>query len=146
MQQGIQQGMQQGIQQGMQQGIQQGMQQGIQQGMQQGIQQGMQQGIQQERLSGIELGLELKFGVEGLRLLPEISKIEDADVLRAIRAGLKVINTPAELRRIYRKDPPDPAATNDSPAQTREAASPYTAQTPAEALPEDDDQEDTPDQ
>ena len=103
----------------------------------------MQQGIQQERLSGIELGLELKFGVEGLRLLPEISKIEDADVLRAIRAGLKITNTPADLRRIYREDPTDPVATNNAP--TSEAASPYTAQTPAEALPEDDDdQEGTP--
>jgi predicted transposase/invertase (TIGR01784 family) len=66
------------------------------------IEQGIQQGIQQEILSSIELGLELKFGVEGLQLLPEIRKIEDVDVLRAIREGLKIATTLDELRLIYR--------------------------------------------
>jgi hypothetical protein len=69
--------------------------------MEKWIEQGIQQGIQQEILNSIELGLELKFGVEGLRLLPEIRKIKDTDVLRAIREGLKVVTTLDELRRIY---------------------------------------------
>ena len=70
---------------------------GIKQGIQQGIQQGMQQGL----LAGIELGLELRFGSEGLRLVPEVYKIEDVDVLRAIHAGLRTAGTLDELRRIY---------------------------------------------
>jgi hypothetical protein len=61
------------------------------------IEQGLQQGLQ----DGIELGLELKFGVDGLRLLPEIRKIEDVDVLKAVHEGLKTVSTLGELRRIY---------------------------------------------
>ena len=66
-----------------------------------GIKKGMQQGMQQGLLAGIELGLELRFGSEGPRLLPEVYKIEDVDVLRAIHAGLKTASTLNELRRIY---------------------------------------------
>lgn len=85
------------IEQGIQQGRQQGRQQGIQQGRQQGIQQGRREGL----LAGIELGLELKFGEAGLRLLPEIYEIQDADVLRAIHEGLKTMTAVEALRRIY---------------------------------------------
>jgi hypothetical protein len=74
----------------------------------QGIQQGIEQGIQQERLQGlrsaIELGLELKFGNEGLELLPEISQIEDIEMLQAIKSGIRTVNTLAELRSIYQRD------------------------------------------
>jgi hypothetical protein len=45
--------------------------------------------------------LELKFGAEGLRVLPEISKIEDVDVLKAIHEGLKTLGTLDELRKVY---------------------------------------------
>ena len=75
--------------------------QGTQQGLQQGLQQGQRQGLQQGLLDGIELGLELRFGAAGLRLLPEIRKIEDVDRLHAIHAGLKTVSTLDELRRIY---------------------------------------------
>jgi flagellar biosynthesis/type III secretory pathway protein FliH len=78
------------------------MREGMQQGMQQGIQEGMQQGIREGLLAGIELGLELKFGSAGLRLLPEIYKIEDVDVLRAIHEGLKTVTELGELQAIYR--------------------------------------------
>jgi len=46
--------------------------------------------------------LELKFGGEGLLLMPEISKIEDLDVLKAIQSGIKTAKTLDELRRIYK--------------------------------------------
>ena len=59
-------------------------------------------GLQQGLLSAIELGLELKFGAEGLELMPEISQIQDVDILRAIREGLRTINNLDELRQIYR--------------------------------------------
>jgi len=90
------------MEQGKQQGLQQGMQQGLQQGMRQGLQQGVQQGIREGLLAGITLVLELRFSSEGLRLLPEIYKIEDVDVLRAVHEGLKTAGTLEELRRIYR--------------------------------------------
>ena len=75
----------------------------IQNAREEGIQQGIQQGIRQQLLAGIELGLELKFGVSGLALLPEIQKLQDADVLHAIHEGLKIAQTLDELRGIYAK-------------------------------------------
>jgi flagellar biosynthesis/type III secretory pathway protein FliH len=77
-----------------------------QEGIEEGIQQGMQQGMREGLLSGIELGLELKFGSEGLRLLPEISKIEDVDMLKAIKEGFKIVKTLAELRSLYQQNEP----------------------------------------
>ncbi|MFQ5872778.1 MAG: hypothetical protein ACE5JL_03115 [Dehalococcoidia bacterium] len=74
----------------------------IEQGRQEGLQEGRQEGVREGLLAGIELGLELKFGSEGLRLLPEIRKEEDVDVLKAIHEGLKTVDTVEELRRIYR--------------------------------------------
>jgi hypothetical protein len=70
-------------------------------GMKKGLEEGLQQGIREGLLAGIELGLELKFGSEGLRLLPEIYKIEDVDVLRAIHEGLKTVVTVEEMQGIY---------------------------------------------
>lgn len=55
----------------------------------------------EELLEAIELGLELKFGSEGLNLMPEISQIEDIEQLRAIKSGLKTVQTMEELRSIY---------------------------------------------
>lgn len=66
-----------------------------------GIKQGLQQGSQQSLLKGIALGLELKFGDEGLRELPEIRKITDIDVLNAILERIKTLSTINELRKIY---------------------------------------------
>jgi len=83
-------------------GIKKGIEQGMQQGLRKGLQQGKQQGIREGLLAGIELGLELKFGSQGLRLLPEIYKIADVDVLRAIHEGLKTVTTVEELHHIYR--------------------------------------------
>jgi len=91
-----------GFHKGIEQGIEQGVQQGIEQGVQQGIEQGMRRGL----LNGVKLGLELKFGAEGLRLLPEIRKIDDVDVLYAIHEAIPSVNSLAELRRIYQKNAP----------------------------------------
>ena len=82
--------------------FQQGKQEGIQEGKQEGIQEGIQRGLRQGLLMGIELGLELKFGSEGIRLLPEVYKIEDVDLLQAIYEGLKTVNSLEEFRHIYR--------------------------------------------
>lgn len=66
-----------------------------------GIQKGRVQGMREGLLAGIELGLNLKFGTEGLELLAEISSLEDVEQLRAILTGLKTLNTLSELRQIY---------------------------------------------
>ncbi|MBF2008071.1 MAG: cytosolic protein [Chlorogloeopsis fritschii C42_A2020_084] len=61
------------------------------------IQKGMREGL----LEGIAMGLELKFGSAGLTILPEISQIQEVDILRAILTSIKTVNTLEELRRIY---------------------------------------------
>ncbi|MGH2415047.1 MAG: Rpn family recombination-promoting nuclease/putative transposase [Microcystaceae cyanobacterium] len=63
-------------------------------------QQILQEGEKRGLLSGIELGLELKFGSQGLQLMPEISQITDLDTLTAIREGLRTKNTLEEIRQI----------------------------------------------
>jgi len=52
---------------------------------------------------GIELGLELKFGVEGLLIMPEINEIEDLDILNAIHSGIRTAKTLDELRKIHKR-------------------------------------------
>ncbi|RCJ35608.1 cytosolic protein [Nostoc punctiforme NIES-2108] len=55
----------------------------------------------EELLEGIELGLELKFGTEALSIMSELSLLEDIQLLRAVRKGIKTVNTIEELRQIY---------------------------------------------
>jgi hypothetical protein len=52
-------------------------------------------------LASIELGLELKFGEEGLRLFNEVQQIQETSFLKAIRAALKFVSDLGELRSIY---------------------------------------------
>ena len=58
-------------------------------------------GIRQGLLKGISLGLKLKFGESGLNLLPEISELNDINLLEAILEGLETVSTVEELRQIY---------------------------------------------
>ncbi|MEH1805550.1 cytosolic protein [Nostoc sp.] len=55
----------------------------------------------EELLEGIELGLELKFGTEALSIMSELSLLEDIELLRAVRKGIKTVNTIEELHQIY---------------------------------------------
>lgn len=58
-------------------------------------------GLIEGLLEGIKLNIEIKSGNEGLKLLPEISQIEDAETIRAIQAGLNQSTTLSEVRSIY---------------------------------------------
>lgn len=63
-----------------------------------------QEGLREGLLEGIKLGLELKFGIGGLQLLPEISQIQDTEILKAIQSGIKQASSTEELRPIYQSD------------------------------------------
>jgi len=76
-----------------------GMERGLEQGMQQGIQQGIQQGMQQGMQQGIEDLMEVKFGDNGIRLVPLIGKITDIDRLREISRIIKYSQSVGEVER-----------------------------------------------
>jgi hypothetical protein len=65
----------------------------------------------EELVEAIKLGLELKFGPEALNLVPEISSLEDVELLRAVRNGIKTATTVDELRQIYQ------SSTTDNPPE-----------------------------
>ncbi len=71
-----------------------------QQILQEGVEIGEQRGI----ISGIEIGLELKFGESGKEIFSEINTIENIRVLEIIIASLKTVETIDQLRQIYQSD------------------------------------------
>jgi len=52
-------------------------------------------------LKGIELGLEVKFGAEGLKLLPEIRELSDLQVIEEVLQAIKTATTPEQVRQIW---------------------------------------------
>lgn len=68
---------------------------------QEGIQEGWVQGLEKGLEQGIAFGLDVRFGNQGLRLLPEISRIADLVMLRAVMERLKTVPTTEELRDLY---------------------------------------------
>jgi predicted transposase YdaD len=71
-----------------------------QQILREGEARGRQEGQREEMLSGIELGLEIKFGTEGLQLMPEISQISDLNRLKTIQRGILTSNSLEEFRQL----------------------------------------------
>ena len=69
---------------------------GIKKGIQQGIQQGKREGV----LEAIELGLTIKFGINGLRLLPAVRAIENMDRLEMIKEAIKATDKLDEIKAI----------------------------------------------
>ncbi|MEH2178128.1 hypothetical protein [Nostoc sp.] len=47
------------------------------------------------------MGLELKFGSQGLTILPEIVQIQNVEILSAILTSIKTVNNLEEVRQIY---------------------------------------------
>jgi len=86
-----------------QEAFEEGKLEGIQEGMLEGKLEGMLEGKLEGMLKGIEMVVDSKFGIEGLRLLPEIRKVKDMDILETIRAALGSAKTVEELRSIYQQ-------------------------------------------
>jgi len=60
----------------------------------------LQRGKREERLSNIELSLEVKFGNEGLKLMPKISQISDLETLKTIQRSILTVASLDELKHI----------------------------------------------
>ncbi|MCP4402370.1 MAG: hypothetical protein GY801_34320 [bacterium] len=52
----------------------------------------------------IEFGLNLKFGVEGLRLMPRISKIQDISLLKTIKEAITTVQDVKKLDSILEEE------------------------------------------
>ncbi|MDQ7033011.1 MAG: hypothetical protein Q9M37_09915 [Desulfonauticus sp.] len=69
-------------------------------GLEKGLHQGIQKGIQQGLLKAIEIGLKLKFGIEGLKLYSEIKKIQDVDLLETITEAIETAEHVSDIREL----------------------------------------------
>lgn len=66
--------------------------------MEQGMERGLERGMERGLVEGIELALEVKFGEAGLALVPQVRRLENAAALRRLRDGIRVANSPEDLR------------------------------------------------
>ncbi|MCI5158258.1 MAG: hypothetical protein D3906_07405 [Candidatus Electrothrix sp. AUS1_2] len=89
-----------GFKRGISEGRQKGMAEGWQQGMAEGRQQGILEGILEGTLEAIEMGLSVKFGVKGLRLLPEIRRIRDIERLNMIKKIIMITDDLTEIETL----------------------------------------------
>jgi hypothetical protein len=89
-----------GREKGLEEGRKEGLELGRAEGRAEGLAEGRAGGLAEGVLRGIELGLELKFGAEGLRLLPDVRKQADPAALQAFLDAIKTAGSLDDLRRL----------------------------------------------
>jgi hypothetical protein len=60
-------------------------------------------GIRKGLMEGIEALLEVRFGAEGLQVMPEVRAVQDAEKLRALLQTIKTATNLDEVRRGWPK-------------------------------------------
>ena len=77
---------------------------GLREGREEGLKEGLEKGIEKGRRYGIydtiSLGLELKFGINGLALMEKILKIESLEKLEVIKEAIKITNKIEEIEKL----------------------------------------------
>jgi hypothetical protein len=58
-------------------------------------------GMEKGLLRGLEVALRIKFGDEGLKLMPELRELQDHELLSAVLAAIRTAASPEELRRVW---------------------------------------------
>jgi hypothetical protein len=58
-------------------------------------------GIRKGMRMGIESLLKVRFGEEGLKLMPEIHEVHEQELLEAILKALETAASPEEVRRLW---------------------------------------------
>jgi hypothetical protein len=58
-------------------------------------------GMQKGLLRGIEKCLKIRFGADGLELMPELRQIQDHEMLEKILDKIDVADSPDDLRRVW---------------------------------------------
>ncbi len=67
-----------------------------------GIKKGIQQGRRDGLIEAIEMGLSVKFGAIGLKLLPEIRAMADLNRLEMIKEAIKAAHDVSELEKLLK--------------------------------------------
>jgi len=80
-------------------------QRGYDKGLQQGLQQGRQEAILDGLCQAIEIGLQVKFGLDGLKLMPTIYAIRDPNYLRLIKNSIPTIQALTEIQALLPEQP-----------------------------------------
>jgi hypothetical protein len=62
---------------------------------------GIEKGLLEGLLKGVEVGLKIKFGAEGLELMPELREIQDHVMLGKILDAIETAASPEALRRVW---------------------------------------------
>lgn len=73
--------------------------------IEQGRNEGIIEGMRTNLLQSIEIFLELKFGTDGMLLLPEIQQLNDINLLQQIQNSMRTVNSLDEVRAIYQSQP-----------------------------------------
>lgn len=81
---------------GMEEGIKEGMKEGIKEGMKEGMKEGKREGL----YYAISLGLELKFGIDGIKLMEKVKKIDSIESLETIANAIKIAKNIEEIERL----------------------------------------------
>ena len=98
-----QEGFKKGYNKGLLKGREEGLREGLLKGREEGIKEALLKGIREGLLKWIELGLEVRFGAEGLALYPEIKKIKNVDVLETISEAIKTAKSLEEIEKLCKK-------------------------------------------
>jgi hypothetical protein len=90
---------------GREEGRKEGRKEGLEEGRKEGLEEGQEQGFLEGILKGIEACLKMRFGVEGLELMPEVREIQDHELLRKILDAIVTAASTDELRRLWNRGP-----------------------------------------
>ncbi|MFH0926515.1 MAG: cytosolic protein [bacterium] len=75
---------------------------GIEKGIEKGREEGRNEGRKEGLREAIDLGLKLKFGLDGLELMPEVEKIISIERLRLVKEAIVIASELEEVKRIVR--------------------------------------------
>ncbi len=81
-------------------GLREGLERGRAEGLREGLEKGLEKGRREGLLEGILLGLELKFGAEGLRAFTKVRGIEDVGVLEVLHRALRDVDSVEAFERL----------------------------------------------
>jgi hypothetical protein len=70
-------------------------------GEKEGEKKGRKEGRKEGLLDGLETALDIKFGMDGISLMPELRNINSLEVLQLLRSAIRTANSAQELRSIY---------------------------------------------